>query len=42
MTAASRVIYVIVGLCAPWRIMPFLLSFSIDEPAAELGRFWPG
>jgi uncharacterized membrane protein YuzA (DUF378 family) len=41
-TPASRAVTVIVGLCALWRITPFLRSFSIDEPAAELGRFWRG
>jgi uncharacterized protein len=38
MSTASRAIYVIVGLCALWQIMPFVRSLSVDEPAAQLGR----
>lgn len=34
-TAASRVIYVLVGLSALYQLLPLSRAFQIDEPRAE-------
>lgn len=37
LTAASRAVYVIVGLSAIWQIYPFAVATRVDEPRAEAG-----
>lgn len=37
LTAASRVVYVLVGLSALWQIYPFAVATRVDEPRAEAG-----
>jgi uncharacterized membrane protein YuzA (DUF378 family) len=37
LSAASRIVYVIVGLSALWQIYPFAVATRVDEPRAEAG-----
>lgn len=37
-TAASRIVYVLVGLSALWQLVPLTRAFSVGEPIAERGR----
>lgn len=37
LTAASRIVYAVVGLSALWQIYPFAVATRVDEPRAEAG-----